>query len=138
MKIIAEFNSTSEVIDFINAFGAKSVENKESIDSTEQIKIFSKSIIENIKEDKKDDVSDIDVKVEEKEKSQKVEQSKDTEDKKCKEVTKEQVREVFSKLIKAGKSKEAKELTSKYGANKLGEVKREDYEAILKEAEELL
>lgn len=53
-------------------------------------------------------------------------------------VTKEMVRAVFSQLIKKGKQKEAKELTSKYGAAKLPDVKEEDYAAILKEAEELL
>ena len=53
-------------------------------------------------------------------------------------VTKEMVRATFTKLIKAGKQKEAKELTSKYGATKLPDVKEEDYAAILKEAEELL
>lgn len=53
-------------------------------------------------------------------------------------VTKEMVRAAFSKLIKDGKQKEAKELTSKYGAAKLPEVKEEDYAALLKEAEELL
>jgi len=62
------------------------------------------------------------------------------EDKKKEEpkVTKEMVRAAFSKLIKDGKQKEAKELTSKYGAAKLPDVKEEDYAAILKEAEDLL
>ncbi|HAK41690.1 MAG TPA: hypothetical protein DCM59_01825 [Clostridium sp.] len=53
-------------------------------------------------------------------------------------VTKEMVRAVFSKLIKAGKQQEAKDLTAKYGASKIPEIKEEDYVAILKEAEELL
>ncbi|MEG2289081.1 MAG: hypothetical protein RSC24_03880 [Clostridium sp.] len=53
-------------------------------------------------------------------------------------VTKEMVRAIFTKLIKEGKQAKAKELTSKYGAAKLGEVKEEDYAAILKDAEELL
>jgi len=48
------------------------------------------------------------------------------------------VRAVFSKLIKAGKQQEAKDLTAKYGASKIPEIKEEDYVAILKEAEELL
>lgn len=66
-------------------------------------------------------------------------ESEPVEDKKEKpKVTKEMVRAAFSKLIKAGKQKEAKELTSKYGAAKLPEVKEEDYAAILKDAEELL
>lgn len=67
-------------------------------------------------------------------------ESEPVEDKKKEEpkVTKEMVRAVFSQLIKKGKQKEAKELTSKYGAAKLPDVKEEDYSAILKEAEELL
>ncbi len=67
-------------------------------------------------------------------------ESEPVEDKKKEEpkVTKEMVRAVFSQLIKKGKQKEAKELTSKYGAAKLPDVKEEDYAAILKEAEELL
>jgi len=64
-------------------------------------------------------------------------ESEPVEDKKEKpKVTKEMVRAAFSKLI--GKQKEAKELTGKYGAAKLPDVKEDDYAAILKEAEELL
>lgn len=66
-------------------------------------------------------------------------ESEPVEDKKEKpKVTKEMVRAAFSKLIKAGKQKEAKELTGKYGAAKLPDVKEDDYAAILKEAEDLL
>lgn len=136
MKITAEFNSTREVLDFINAFGAKVITSQVTIDGAKV-----GSLVGDIKEDKKIEVPNKEVKVEEKEKTQKIEQSNEvTEDKKSEEVkvTKEQVREVFSKLVKAGKQKEAKDLTGKYGASKVGEVKEEDYEAILKDAEELL
>lgn len=53
-------------------------------------------------------------------------------------ITKEMVRELFGKLIKAGKQDEAKALTTKYGASRLPEVKEEHYAAIYKEAEALL
>lgn len=132
MKIIAEFNSTNEVLDFIKAFGTKAVESQVTFDGTK---------VGAIKEDKKSNPIKEEVKTVEKEESQKIEQSNEVaEDKKSEsnKVTKEQIREVFSKLVKAGKQKEAKELTAKYGASKVGEVKEEDYAAILKDAEELL
>lgn len=136
MKITAEFNSIYEVQDFIEAFGAKAI--------TSQITIDGAKVVGTPKENKKIEEPNKNVKVAEKEETQKVEKSNDvTEVKEAKEVievkvTKEQVREVFSKLVKAGKQKEAKELTAKYGASKVGEVKEEDYAAILKDAEELL
>lgn len=136
MKITAEFNSTSEVLDFINAFGVKAITSRVTIDGAKV-----DAVVGAIKEDKKSNPVKEEVKTVEKEESQKVEHSNAvTEDKKSEviNVTKEQVREIFSKLVKAGKQKEAKELTSKYGASKVGEVKEEDYAAILKDAEGLL
>lgn len=133
MKITAEFNSIYEVQDFIEAFGAKAI--------TSQITIDGAKVVGTPKENKKMEEHNKNVKVAEKEEIQKYEQHNGvTEDKKSEvvKVTKEQVREVFSKLVKAGKQKEAKELTAKYGASKVGEVKEEDYVAILKDAEELL
>lgn len=133
MKITAEFNSIYEVQDFIEAFGAKAI--------TSQITIDGAKVVGTPKENKKMEEHNKNVKVAEKEEIQKYEQHNEvTEDKKSEvvKVTKEQVREVFSKLVKAGKQKEAKELTAKYGASKVGEVKEEDYVAILKDAEELL
>lgn len=133
MKITAEFNSIYEVQDFIEAFGAKAI--------TSQITIDGAKVVGTPKENKKMEEHNKNVKVAEKEEIQKYEPHNEvTEDKKSEvvKVTKEQVREVFSKLVKAGKQKEAKELTAKYGASKVGEVKEEDYVAILKDAEELL
>lgn len=132
MKIIAEFNSTNEVLDFIKTFGTKAITSQVTIDGAK---------VGAVKEDKKSNPIKEEIKTIEKEESRKVEHSNEvTEDKKSEviKVTKEQVREVFSKLVKAGKQKEAKELTAKYGASKVGEVKEEDYAAILKDAEELL
>lgn len=138
MKIIAEFNSTNEVLDFINAFGAGAVTTQLTIDDEKVGAALGAT-----KEDKKIEVLNKEVKVEEREETKKVEVEESnnvTEDRKSEvvKVTKEQVREVFSKLVKAGKQKEAKDLTAKYGASKVGEIKEEDYAAILKDAEELL
>lgn len=134
MKITAEFNSTREVLDFINAFGTKAAV---QLEGAKVSTIGKGKELDPVKEEKKivDKVEDS------KAESEKIGQANDvTEIKEDKEVkvTKEQVREIFSKLVKAGKQKEAKELTSKYGASKVGEVKEEDYAAILKDAEGLL
>jgi predicted metalloprotease len=48
------------------------------------------------------------------------------------------VRALFTTLLKANRQKEAKALTTKYGASKLTELKAEDYAAVYKEASELL
>ncbi|EPY2286937.1 hypothetical protein ACXAT6_004229, partial [Clostridium sporogenes] len=66
-----------------------------------------------------------------------VEEDKPVEEPKT-EITKEMVRAVFTKLIQAGKQKEAKEITAKYGASKLPELKEEHYAAVIKEVEALL
>ena len=110
MKITAEFNSINEIVDFINTFGTK-IGNQITIDGAKVGSKIKEKITSPVKE--AEGIKEV-------------------------KVTKEQVREVFSKLIKAGKQKEAKELTSKYGASKVGEIKEEDYAAILKDAEELL
>lgn len=53
-------------------------------------------------------------------------------------ITKEEVRAVFSKLIKAGKQADAKKITLEFGANKLTELKEEHYVAAIEKAEALL
>ncbi|WP_099335828.1 hypothetical protein [Clostridium cadaveris] len=137
MKITAEFNSNEELVSFINTFGAKSITcaqegMKETFEKVTQAPIVEKPIEESKEE----------VKVEEKSKKEEpVKEDKPVEEPKEEKVikiTKEQVRAVFSKLLKAGKQQEAKDLTAKYGASKIPEIKEEDYEAVLKEAEELL
>lgn len=141
MKITAEFNSINEVVDFINTFGTN-VGNQITIDGAKVGSKIKEKITSQVKE-----VGKREMKVEEEVPKVEAEQVgqvddiseiKEAEGIKEVKVTKEQVREVFSKLIKAGKQKEAKELTSKYGASKVGEIKEEDYATILKDAEELL
>lgn len=147
MKITAEFNNLVEVKEFIALFGQASASIK--IDGA----VIAKSIretfdkgtvditqnIENSQtEDKQENVPKVEAEIVNVD-NESTEPPKDAEvvneDPK---VTKEIVRATFTKLIKAGKQKEAKELTLKYGASKLGEVKEEDYAAIYKDAEELL
>lgn len=52
-------------------------------------------------------------------------------------VTLEDVRAVLAKLSQHGKTKDVKELITKYGASKLSEVDESKYMELLKEAEEI-
>ncbi|EPY2291000.1 hypothetical protein [Clostridium sporogenes] len=150
MKITAEFNSNEELLNFINTFGTTTniIEKIEP----KQVGQAPKEKKEAIKETPKKEVKK-DIKKEEsksvdppkqdtkKEKNPAAEQTK-KEDKPVEEpkteITKEMVRAIFTKLIQAGKQKEAKEITAKYGASKLPELKEEHYAAVIKEVEELL
>ena len=49
----------------------------------------------------------------------------------------EDVRKVLTEKSRAGKTSEVKALLKKHGSNKLSEVKPEDYEELMKEAEGL-
>ncbi|EQB4336182.1 hypothetical protein ACYJ2V_000086 [Clostridium botulinum] len=147
MKITAEFNSNEELLNFISTFGTTtniiqkidpkqggqaSIEKKEAIKETPK-----KEVKENTKkEEKSNPLKNEQVQVVEEPKK------KDKEDKPVEEtkpeITKEMVRAVFTKLIQTGKQKEAKEITLKYGASKLPELKEEHYAAVIKEVEALL
>ena len=142
MKIIAEFNSNEELLSFVNTFGATALQptstevpvTKKEAEAPKEDKKTKKATKEKVKEEPKNN-EEIETSKEEvteapKEETAPVEQEKS--------ISKEEVRAVFTKLLKAGKGKEAKELTAKYGASKLGELKEEDYAAVLKEAEELM
>lgn len=146
MKIIAEFNSNEELLSFVNTFGATALQptstevpvTKKEAEAPKEDKKTKKATKEKVKEEPKEEPKnneEIETSKEEvteapKEETAPVEQEKS--------ISKEEVRAVFTKLFKAGKGKEAKELTAKYGASKLGELKEEDYAAVLKEAEELM
>ena len=157
MKIIAEFNSNEELLSFVNTFGATALQPtnievpapKKEVEIPKEEKKSKKSTKEKVKEEPKEEP--VEDSMEELPKTESVEDSKtvdkvedsveETPKEEVKEettITKEEVRAVFTKLLKAGKGKEAKELTAKYGASKLGELKEEDYAAVLKEAEELM
>jgi hypothetical protein len=53
-------------------------------------------------------------------------------------VTKEMVREICSKAIKAGKPGEVKKIVADHGASKIPELKEKEYAAVYKEVEALL
>ncbi|MDP4179067.1 MAG: hypothetical protein Q8900_12100 [Bacillota bacterium] len=141
MKITAEFNSNEELLSFISTFGAKTF--KAEQEACSKIQIVDQTVRQAVEE-----VPKVETKVisQETSKGEVVDveptpilqdPSKEKKDEDSK-ITKEQIRAVFTKLLKAGKSKEAKELTAKYGASKIPDLKQEDYEAVYKEAEGLL
>jgi hypothetical protein len=132
MEITAKFNNGEEMM----AFAKLLLGNK---DVVEPKVVFSQgSKVEEKPTDLKKDL--IKTMVEEGDKAlEDTKEPEPVEDKKEEpKVTKEMVRAAFAKLIKAGKQKEAKELTSKYKATKVPDIKEEDYAAVLKDAEELL
>lgn len=142
MKITAEFNSNEELVSFISAFGTKAIITGQTVDQvTKETVAASKSESkEEVKketskvESSKENTSKVNTEENTAPKEEIKEESKDKESK----ITKEMVRAIFTKIIKAGKQKEAKELTTKYGASKLPELKEEDYAAIYKDAEVLI
>lgn len=153
MKITAEFNSNEELLSFISTFGARNFTTGQAVNSVNLVvggikepiaagKTENKntSKTESPKEDKKEDVPKEETKVNEnisgakEDKAPKEEASQNEET----EITKEMVRAIFSKLIKAGKQKEAKEITKKYGADKLPDLAEEHYAAAYKDVEGLL
>lgn len=151
MKITAEFNSNEELLSFIGAFGAKGVTtltagtnndlSRVKADST-AVKEDSKSEGKSTKKETPKSGSTAEAASKKNPKTNAASTDKPKENKeKAKEeaqITKEMIRAKFMELIKAGKSKEAKEITKKYGASKLPELKEEDYPAVYKEVEALL
>ncbi|MBV4427126.1 hypothetical protein [Clostridium tyrobutyricum] len=138
MKITAEFNSNEELLSFISTFGTKSllpeVGVQELKEVTQKPTVKKETKVESTKNTKIEDKPENITKPAEAPKADKKSEPKDEKQK----ITKEMVRAVFTKLIKAGKQKEAKDLTKKYGANRLPDIKEEDFEAVYKEAEELI
>ncbi|WP_406541770.1 hypothetical protein [Clostridium ljungdahlii] len=111
MKITAEFNSNEELLSFISTFGAKDISktvagpigaNRTATTNKSEVKEAPK--IEVAKENKKEDVK--------KEDKKEVEESKNTKEdrKEDPKITKEMVRAVFTKIIKAGKQKKLRNL----------------------------
>ncbi|ENY98723.1 hypothetical protein HMPREF1092_03281 [Clostridium thermobutyricum] len=134
MKIIAEFNSIEEVKEFSKAFKANEI-------IMPPIQIDNEAINALVETKKSEDYE---IKEETKAKTKKVSNKKE-EEKVVKEDVKEEkkidfteIREVATTLVKAGKQPELAEITAKYGASKLSELKEEDYEAVLNEFKELM
>lgn len=154
MKITAEFNSNEELLSFIGAFGTKGITTLAAGTGNnlpQQVKTVTTGVKETTKAKAQETKNETPKagQLTETSKKETVKESTAPKDepKGNKEVskpeeetsiTKEMVRAKFMELIKAGKSKEAKEITKKYGASKLPELKEEDYSAVYKEVEALL
>jgi len=141
MKITAEFNSNEEFLSFINTFNTKTfISDQGTTIPVTPVKDIKPTVVDK-KDSKKEDIPKVNAEVvgvsEQYSETVDAKIVKD-EDPKVTKVTKEMVRAIFTKIIKAGKQKEAKALTAKYGASKIPEIKEGDYTAIYKEAEVLL
>lgn len=97
------------------------------------------------KEEKKEEIQKVEAEVVGVDKSSNDEPVQDIEpkgeDKKENEepkVTKEMVRDICSKAIKAGKPGDVKKIVADHGASKIPELKEEEYLAVYKEVEALL
>jgi hypothetical protein len=143
MKITVEFNSVEEILTFASAFGKTGfVPQYESVQAPAvEIPKENKQPIETKVEDTAKEDKKIETRVEEppiendvKTNEEVKEDPKDEEPK----VTKEMIRERLGAIMKAGKQKEVKELVAKYGAERVPDLKEEDYVAVYKEAEVLL
>lgn len=130
MKITAEFNSVEEILVFANTFGTgETVLNI----GTSPIKEVKKDIVKKVtpKEEKEEKDTQVEEEVSEVKDEVKEVKAKS-------KITKEEVRAAFGELIKAGKQKEAKEITQKYNATKVPEIKEEDYQAVMEDIKALL
>jgi hypothetical protein len=125
MKITAEFNSVEEILQFANRL----LPDKTMVEIPKTVMEIPE--IEELIEEIEDMAVEVEAAAE-------IEAEKELEPEEPKEVTKEMVRALFTTLLKANRQKEAKALTTKYGASKLTELKTEDYAAVYKEASELL
>ena len=144
MKIVAEFNSTQELVNFIGAFGTKGIEcnsPKQIVSPSTEIK----KIIKNESNKSQDKPLEVAKVVKEEIKGvvtpKEIETSKNEAEKEKKEepkITKEMIRERLGSIMKSGKQKEAKELLAKHGASRLPELKEEYYTLVYKEAEVLI
>lgn len=140
MKINVEFSTIEEMKEFGSLFNAKlGPEDAESA-IKEVSRKFNEKKTEKAKEDKPSD-KEVEVVGVDNTSDEPVKDADIVEDKVADggpKLTKEMVRDIFSKLLKAGKAAESKALTAKYGAKRIPEIKEEDYAAIYKEAKELI
>ena len=132
MKIIAEFNSVSDIKEFIGAFGVVG-------DTPIRVGMAKP---EEIKPKKATTKKQENVQAP-KEETEKVEAENvgvdetptETKDAEVKTVTKEDVLNACKVKMSEGKTAQVKAITSKFGAKNVSAIKEEDYEAILAELE---
>ena len=132
MKIIAEFNSVSDIKEFIGAFGAVGIAPIQTgVAKPEEIKpkkVATKKQ-ENVQAPKEET---------EKVEAENVgvdETPTETKDAEVKTVTKEDVLNACKAKMTEGKTTQVKAITSKFGAKNVSAIKEEDYESILAELE---
>lgn len=143
MKMQLEFNSNEELLSFVNMFGGASLAplgqstTTENVKATVNTKEKEKPVQEPVKdkevvkETPKVEAEVVKVETSTTEPVQEVEKAE-------KVITMEEVRAVFTRLIKAGKQSDAKKITLEFGANKLTELKEKDYAAAIEKVEALL
>ena len=137
MKINVEFNTVEEMKEFGALFATlKAPVNTNKVQVVEKAAVSRDNSPNESKEKVKAEVVGVDTSANEKNKDNEIGNEKSADEEPS--ITKEMVRDIFSKLLKAGKGVEAKALTTKYGANKIPEIKEEDYKAIYAEAKELI
>lgn len=133
MKIIAEFNSIEEIGEFSKAFKANEIiipPIQINNDTANALVETKKSEDSEIKEEAKTKTKEVSKKEEEKAVKEDVKEEK--------KIDFTEIREVATTLVQAGKRPELAEITAKYGASKLSELKEEDYEAVLNEFKGLM
>ncbi|NRT88131.1 hypothetical protein [Clostridium beijerinckii] len=161
MKMNVEFESREELLSFVGMFGAakelvtskgqavlvedkdkNKAEDKHAAEKTKKDKAETKKEEKSKVQDKKEVAVNVEAEetgVDETPTGQ-IKDAEVTEENKEAEakITKEMVRAICSKAIKAGKSAEVKNIVSKYGASKLPDLKEECYADAYKDVEALL
>ena len=133
MEIVAKFTSVEEMQEFINTFGG--VKEAGVINIPEPIKPVQEVKKEGIKKETPKKAKEEPKKKDEPKEETKKEESKKEE---TPTVKREDVRTAFANLVKAGKQKEAKEIISSFGANKVSEIVEENYAEAVQKAKEAM
>ncbi|WP_238858951.1 hypothetical protein [Clostridium sp. YIM B02569] len=158
MKMNVEFESREELLSFVGMFGAAKeiVASQGQVVPVEEPKEDVKPVTEKTKKNKaetkkeeppkeeikKDEAPKVEAEVtrvdtESKEATKDAEVTEDNNEPEAK-ITKEMVRALCQKAIKAGKSAEVKNIVSNYGAAKIPDLKEECYADVYKDVEALL
>lgn len=151
MKISVDFENLNEVKDFAEAFlGDKTValrvekeevkaEEAKSVKTTKKNTKKAKDEEPNQEELKQEETPKVEEKAQEDKPAATEEKKEETpKEEEGPKVTKEMIRDICSRAIKARKGKEVKDIFAKYGASRVPELKEEDYPAAYKEVEALL
>lgn len=163
MKMNVEFESREDLLNFVGMFGTEAIaqvsaaatvekqgksagqkaEVKAVAEKVKKAKDETKEVDKPKKEDKAEETPKVQAEVVGVDETPTEEPPKDVEIKEEKEpevvnITKEMVRAICSKAIKAGKSAEVKNIIANYGASKLPDLKEECYADAYKDVEALL